>query len=469
MLSDKVTTLSWIYQLYRLGQTIDLRDKPQQAQHAVLRHIVEGFGADCGSLALVDEDGQHLNIVAGIGVPDHVIGSKIEPGGGILGWVVKEGQALLLNGDVSSDPRFKLSEPRNESVRPRSAMCWPLTIESRVIGALSINRHDDDEPYADADLESGAVVVSLVSVVIENTRLHIDQQQRIAMLSKMNDEIRRANKRLEDAQNQLLQSEKMATIGQLAAGVAHEINNPVGYINSNLGSLQKYIKDMFTMLDAYEQAEPLLTASPETMRNIRVLKDKLDIGYLKEDVVALMSESQEGIARVKKIVQDLKDFSHVDEAEWQWTDIRKGLDSTLNIVWNEIKYKAEVVKEYGDLPEVECLPSQLNQVFMNLLVNAAHAIEDKGIIFIRSGHENDRVWIEIADSGKGIPPENLNRIFDPFFTTKPVGKGTGLGLSLSYSIIQKHHGRINVSSEVGVGTIFRVYLPVKQPEKKAGQ
>ena len=469
MLSDKVTTLSWIYQLYRLGQTIDLRDKPQQAQHAVLRHIVEGFGADCGSLALVDEDGQHLNIVAGIGVPDHVIGSKIEPGGGILGWVVKEGQALLLNGDVSSDPRFKLSEPRNESVRPRSAMCWPLTIESRVIGALSINRHDDDEPYADADLESGAVVVSLVSVVIENTRLHIDQQQRIAMLSKMNDEIRRANKRLEDAQNQLLQSEKMATIGQLAAGVAHEINNPVGYINSNLGSLQKYIKDMFTMLDAYEQAEPLLTASPETMRNIRALKDKLDIGYLKEDVVALMSESQEGIARVKKIVQDLKDFSHVDEAEWQWTDIRKGLDSTLNIVWNEIKYKAEVVKEYGDLPEVECLPSQLNQVFMNLLVNAAHAIEDKGIIFIRSGHENDRVWIEIADSGKGIPPENLNRIFDPFFTTKPVGKGTGLGLSLSYSIIQKHHGRINVSSEVGVGTIFRVYLPVKQPEKKAGQ
>ena len=469
MLSDKVTTLSWIYDLYRLGQASGLRDKPQQAQHAVLRHIVEGFGADCGSLALVDEDGQHLNIVAGIGVPDHVIGSKIEPGGGILGWVVKEGQALLLNGDVSSDPRFKLSEPRNESVRPRSAMCWPLTIESRVIGALSINRHDDDEPYADADLDSGAVVVSLVSVVIENTRLHIDQQQRIAMLSKMNDEIRSANKRLEDAQNQLLQSEKMATIGQLAAGVAHEINNPVGYINSNLGTLQKYIKDVFAMLDAYEQAEPLLTASPETMRNIRALKDKLDIGYLKEDVVALMSESQEGIARVKKIVQDLKDFSHVDEAEWQWTDIRKGLDSTLNIVWNEIKYKAEVVKEYGDLPEVECLPSQLNQVFMNLLVNAAHAIEDKGIIFIRSGHENDRVWIEIADSGKGIPPENLNRIFDPFFTTKPVGKGTGLGLSLSYSIIQKHHGRINVSSEVGVGTIFRVYLPVKQPEKKAGQ
>ena len=475
MLSAKVTTLSWVYELYRLGQASGLRDKPRQAQYAVLRHIVESFGADCGSLALVDEDGQHLTIVAGIDIPDHVIGSKIELGGGILGWVAKEGQALLLNGDVSSDPRFKLSEPRNESVRPRSAMCWPLTIESRVIGALSINRHDDDEPYADADLESGAVVVSLVSVVIENTRLHIDQQQRIAMLSKMNDEIRRVNKRLEDAQNQLLQSEKMATIGQLAAGVAHEINNPVGYINSNLGTLQKYIKDMFAMLDAYEQAEPLLTANPETMQSIRALKDKLDIDYLKEDVVALMSESQEGIARVRKIVQDLKDFSHVDEAEWQWTDIRKGLDSTLNIVWSEIKYKAEVIKEYGDLPDVECLPSQLNQVFMNMLVNAAHAIEppatspegkERGTITLRCGVEGEEVWMEVADTGKGIPPENLNRIFDPFFTTKPVGKGTGLGLSLSYSIVQKHHGRISVASEAGKGTTFRIWLPIKQPEKK---
>ncbi|GAO35173.1 ATPase [Sulfuricella sp. T08] len=469
MLSDKVTKLSWVYQLYRLGQTSNLRDRPKQVLRAILEHIVEGFGANSGTLALIEEDNQPLTIVAGIDIPEHVIGSKIELGSGILGLVAETGQALLLNGDISNDARFKVTVVRDKSSRPRSAMCWPLKIEDRVIGALSINRKDAAESYTDVDLENGGVVVNLITVVIENTRLHRDQERRIAMLSKMNDEVRSVNKRLEDAQNQLLQSEKMASIGQLAAGVAHEINNPVGYINSNLGTLQKYLRDLFDMLAAYEQAEPLLAEHAEVLRNIGALKEKLDIAYLKEDVTALMSESQEGISRVKKIVQDLKDFSHVDEAEWQWTDIRKGLDSTLNIVWNEIKYKAEVIKVYDDLPEVECLPSQLNQVFMNLLVNAAHAIEDKGIIFIRSGHENDWVWVEIADSGKGIPPENLNRIFDPFFTTKPVGQGTGLGLSLSYSIIQKHHGRINVSSEVGVGTIFRVYLPIKQPEKKADQ
>ena len=175
-----------------------------------------------------------------------------------------------------------------------------------------------------------------------------------------------------------------------------------------------------------------------------------------------MKESRDGITRVKKIVQDLKDFSHVDaQDEWQWADLHKGLDSTLNIVWNEIKYHAEVIKEYGEIPEVECFPSQLNQVFMNLLVNAAHAITDKGIITIRTGRQGEEVFIRIADTGKGIPEENLKRVFDPFFTTKPVGKGTGLGLSLSYGIMQKHNGRIEVQSEVGKGATFTLWLPIK--------
>jgi signal transduction histidine kinase len=166
----------------------------------------------------------------------------------------------------------------------------------------------------------------------------------------------------------------------------------------------------------------------------------------------------------KVIVQSLKDFSHADVTdEWRFSSLRSGLDSTLNIVNNEIKYKAEVIREYGDIPDVECLPSQLNQVFMNLLVNAAHAIEEHGTITVRTGKERDEVWVDIVDTGHGIPPEHLQKIFDPFFTTKPVGKGTGLGLSLSYGIVQKHHGRFEVKSEVGRGTTFRVWLPVKQP------
>jgi signal transduction histidine kinase len=186
---------------------------------------------------------------------------------------------------------------------------------------------------------------------------------------------------------------------------------------------------------------------------------------LRKDIPLLMTESKEGISRVRKIVQDLKDFSHVnDSQEWKLADLHQGLNLTLNVVNNEIKYKAEVVKEYGTLPEIECLPSEINQVFLNLLVNAAHAITDaeRGIITLRSGCDDRWVWIEVADTGSGIAPEHMKKIFDPFFTTKPIGKGTGLGLSLSYGILQKHHGRIEVQSEVGKGTTFRLWLPIRQ-------
>ena len=281
-------------------------------------------------------------------------------------------------------------------------------------------------------------------------------------LQRTNDDLKAINARLQEVQNQLLQSEKMASIGQLAAGVAHEINNPIGYVYSNLGTLQKYLQQMFGVLAAYESAEGAL--APEALEALRALKREADLEFLREDVGSLMAESREGITRVKKIVQDLKDFSHVGaQEEWQWADLHKGLDSTLNIVNNEIKYKAQVVKRYGELPEVRCLPSQLNQVFMNLLVNAAHAIEQQGEIRLSSGVSGEEVWVEVADTGKGIAPEHLGRIFDPFFTTKAVGQGTGLGLSLSYGIVRKHHGRIEVESEPGKGATFRIILPIQQP------
>ena len=175
----------------------------------------------------------------------------------------------------------------------------------------------------------------------------------------------------------------------------------------------------------------------------------------------MLSESMGGMQRVKRIVQDLKDFSHVDTAEVQSANLEQGMDSTLNVVWNELKYKAEVIKEYGGIPNIVCIPAQLNQVFMNLLVNAGQAIEEHGRITIRTGQDEGNVWVEVEDTGKGIKPEHLERIFDPFFTTKPVGSGTGLGLSLSYGIVKKHGGRIEVKSELGKGTMMRVLLPIK--------
>ncbi len=307
---------------------------------------------------------------------------------------------------------------------------------------------------------------TLLHCVHTAIRLHqANEEKRRAekALKESHAQLQEAHHHLQESHEQLLQSEKLASIGQLAAGVAHEINNPVGYVYSNLGTLQEYTDGLCRMLESYEKLESLVANDEPELQRLRELKTELDVEYLKDDVRNLVSESREGIARVKGIVQDLKDFSHVDEAEWQWADLHRGLDSTLNIVNNEIKYKAKVIREYGELPSVECLASQLNQVFMNLLVNAAHAIEEQGTITIRTGMQaEDNVWVEISDTGSGISAENMKKIFDPFFTTKGVGKGTGLGLSLSYGIVNKHGGHIEVSSEIGKGTTFRILLPVSQ-------
>lgn len=285
-----------------------------------------------------------------------------------------------------------------------------------------------------------------------------------AALEHEKEEQRLLIRKLEDAHNQLLQSEKLASIGQLAAGVAHEINNPIGFVNSNLGTLKTYVDDLLQVLDTYETCEHLLAADPALQRRVQAARETADLEFLREDIGKLISESIDGTARVRRIVQDLRDFSRVDSAEWQWADLHAGLESTLNVVCNEIKYKAGVVREFGAIPLVECRPSQLNQVFMNLLVNAAQSIEENGTITLRSGCANENVWISVSDTGKGIPPELVSRIFDPFFTTKPVGKGTGLGLSVSYGIVDKHGGYIDVRSAPGQGSTFTVWLPVRQPD-----
>ncbi len=281
-------------------------------------------------------------------------------------------------------------------------------------------------------------------------------------LIKRNSELTALNVQFSIAQEQLMQSEKMASIGQLAAGVAHEINNPVGYIFSNYGTLEKYIADLFEVLNYYESIERNIS-SPDILTELKKLKENVELDFLKEDIPELMQQSKEGIDRVRKIVQDLKDFSRADSnVEWQWASLHPGIDSTLNVVNNEIKYKADIIKEYGDIPDVECLQSQINQVIMNLVVNASHAMgEERGEIHIRTSADETNVFIEVRDNGSGMPKDVMMRIFDPFFTTKPIGKGTGLGLSLSYGIVKKHHGEISVTSEPGIGTRFLITLPIK--------
>ncbi len=297
-------------------------------------------------------------------------------------------------------------------------------------------------------------------------QLELLVDERTAALSDANEALKKINCELEETHEQLLQSEKLASIGQLAAGVAHEINNPIGFVNSNLSTLEGYLNDLLHLLDTYEKHEARLHQQGQKVMEIEAVKRAVDIRYLKDDIPELLAESKDGLDRVKKIVLDLKEFSHFGHSDWQYADLHRGLDSTLNVVWNELKYKVQVVKEYGQMPEIECLPSELNQVFLNILVNAGHAIAEEGIITIRTGFEGQQIWVAIADNGCGIDPAHVKRIFDPFFTTKPVGRGTGLGLSLSYGIIKRHNGRIDVESELGRGTLFRIWLPMVQPRDK---
>jgi two-component system, NtrC family, sensor kinase len=313
--------------------------------------------------------------------------------------------------------------------------------------------HDTLRLIRDMDGNPVEVIGSLTDIT--------DRREMEDALKKTGEEQKSLIEKLQQAQAQLLQSEKMASIGQLAAGVAHEINNPVGFVNSNMGSLRNYVDALFGIIEGYDQILAGANTNAAVTAAVSQLKQQADLEFLKEDVTALVKESMDGLKRVKDIVQSLKDFSHVGETDWQVADLHHGLDSTLNIAHNEFKYKATIDKQYGTLPPVKCMASQLNQVFMNLIVNASQAIKESGVISIRTGADAGWVWIEIADTGIGIPRENLPRVFEPFFTTKPIGQGTGLGLSLSYGIVKKHGGRIDVESEVGKGTRFIIRLPVE--------
>lgn len=264
---------------------------------------------------------------------------------------------------------------------------------------------------------------------------------------------------LKQTQGQLMQSEKMAAVGQLAAGVAHEINNPVGFVTSNMGALSGYIDQLFGLIQTYQATTASLPV--EQRQVVDAASKKIDLDYLREDIPNLLAETREGLARVKRIVSDLRDFSHSDDGQWAEADLNHVLESALNVATNEIKYKAKVVKELMPLPAVACIAAQINQVLVNMLVNAAQAINTQGVITVRSGVQADQVWLEVSDNGCGMTEDVQKRIFEPFYTTKPVGKGTGLGLSITWEIIQRHHGDVSVHSAPGQGTTFHISLPIK--------
>jgi two-component system, NtrC family, sensor kinase len=276
---------------------------------------------------------------------------------------------------------------------------------------------------------------------------------------RMHRDLEKAYIELKATHSQMLQADKMASIGQLAAGVAHEINNPIGFISSNLTSLGKYVERVREFI---AMQSGIIASGTDTfnLKELAEARKSLKIDYIMDDIGQLVSESLDGADRVRNIVQDLKSFSRVDEAECKLVNLIECLETTINMVRSELKYKVTLRKEYGEVPLTMCHPQQLNQVFINLLINAAQAIETQGEITVACQFENGSIFVAVRDNGCGIPKDNLRRLFEPFFTTKDVGQGTGLGLSISYDIIKKHNGEIKVQSEVGQGTIFTVRIPV---------
>ncbi len=264
---------------------------------------------------------------------------------------------------------------------------------------------------------------------------------------------------LKTTQAKILQQEKMASIGQLAAGVAHEINNPMAFIASNLGTLDKYIRRLKDFIQAQSEAIKSLKAT-DAIKKLEKMRKELKLDYTIDDIDLLLKESCDGSERVQKIVQGLNRFSRVDDAEYKGANINECIESSINIVWNELKQKATLHKNYGNLPPTKCYPQKLNQVFINLLMNAIQAIEKEGKIEIKTWEKGGSIWVTVSDTGCGIPQENQNKIFEPFFTTKEVGKGTGLGLSISYEIMQRHKGDLSFQSKKGKGTTFTIRMPV---------
>lgn len=278
-------------------------------------------------------------------------------------------------------------------------------------------------------------------------------------------ELEAANNELKSTQSMMVHSEKMRSLGELVAGITHEINNPINFIHGNMVHFKNYASALFELIELYESFENNL--SDEQKQEVNQFKEKIELSFIKEDLPLLIQSCKDGTERTKNIILDLKNFSRLEEMVITKIDLAKEIETTLNILRSKIGNKVEIIKEYGDnIPQIEGFGGQLNQVFMNILDNSVYALKDGGVIVIRLQKNENDVIIEIEDNGCGMTKEQSSKIFDPFFTTKPVGEGTGLGMSISYKVVQQHNGSISVDSIEGQGTKFKICLPIEMKEYK---
>ncbi len=432
----------------------------QEVAQFVIQAAVNRLESTNGSIFLLNQQTNQLEILSTLGQICY-LQQSLMLGEGIIGSIANRGEGEIVN-DVASDPRF------GDCDLPVSSLIYvPLKTEEKVIGVIVISS-EIAITYTTENLKILTLLASQAATAIEKALLYQKSCKAAQQAQVQAQKLQQTLEELQQTQAQLVQSEKMSSLGQMIAGIAHEINNPINFVYGNLKYAHDYIQDLFNLITIYQQHYP--EATPE----IEEILEEIDLDFLREDVYKLLSSMRIGANRIKEIVVSLRNFSHLGEAEKKSVDIHEGIDSTLLILNNRLKAKndrdaIQVIKEYGELPPVECYAGQLNQVFLNIIANGIDAIEEYNkppkISTIRISTQvinPDWVAISITDNGLGIPEEVIQKIYDPFFTTKPVGKGTGLGMAISHQIVvDKHGGILQCFSQPGQGTEFWIQIPIK--------
>ncbi|WP_413198486.1 ATP-binding protein [Nostoc piscinale] len=413
-----------------------------------------------GAILLLNQKTNFFEILAEIGSSSY-LQQPIKLGEGIIGNIVQMGRGEIVN-NIVAYPRYL-----GEKKQFNSLICVPLNVEERVVGAIVIGS-ETAVNYTSRDLKLLSILAMQAGVAIEKALLYEQSCEAAKIAQIQAQQLQTTLHELQQTQAQLIQSEKMSSLGQLVAGIAHEINNPVNFISGNINHAQQYVDDLLRLVHIYQD-------NCDYLPEIQELSEEIDLDFVSEDLPKLISSMSLGIKRVREIVLSLRNFSRTEQSQMTAADIHEGIDSTLLILDNRLKtsrsnFGIEVIKNYDVIPLVECYPSQLNQVFMNILANAIDALdgqEKEGVITISTSLENGKsfahspyIVVRIQDNGSGMTQDVRDRLFEPFFTTKPIGKGTGLGMPICRKIIEKHNGQIECFSEPGQGTVFCIHIPI---------
>jgi signal transduction histidine kinase len=465
-LEAKIEQLSLLTDLAAaVGATLD----PERVYKQALERLIHRMGHRGAHLFLVDHGRKIVRGHTMEGEPTSDVDFErleipLDARVSAIARVALTGIPILLNDvDLATEP---LHRPTVDALHVRSFVAVPLRVKERVFGVLSVVAGEPGR-FSDIDVELLSAVANHVALAVDRAEsfrtieglsrgLEDKVRVRTEQLHQANEELESAYRNLQQTQMQLIQREKMASVGQLVAGVAHELNNPIGFVFSNVTTLEDFVKRLRAMVETYRELE----LPPGDRERVRARWEELKVDYALRYLDSMIRGIREGAERTRKIVRDLRVFARGEEDVWQPVDLHEELESSLTLLSHLLKDRITLHRKLGDLPQVECIRSQLDQVFLNVLANAAQAIPGTGEITIETRAEDGRAVVAVSDTGPGIPPEVLGRIFDPFFTTKPVGEGTGLGLSISYEIVKRHGGEITASSPPGQGATFTLRIPV---------